>query len=332
MTPSIFCRSPLAVVAFALIAASLAAGPLRAQGPTSANDPVLLENSVVTIRKSDYLRELERLPPDIRPGFANSERRISDLLRRMLLERTLAVQARAEKLDQDSENAAKLAAEVDRLYAQLKVGRIESDAAAQFDANRAVWEARARELYTVDRKKYETPEQLSASHILFETRNRSREEAKKLADEARSSIVAGADFAKLAREVSEDRTAKQNAGRLDWFSRAEMDPAFANAAFALKNPGDVSEPVLSSFGWHVIRLEGRRPAVSRSFDEVRDTILGELKQKHVNDQREAAVVKLRNDPTIRAHREAIDALTIRVDQEAIRRKLESLPPVGAPPR
>ena len=88
---------------------------------------------------------------------------------------------------------------------------------------------------------------------------------------------------------------------------------------ALKNIGDVSEPVLSSFGWHVIKLEARRPAVQKTFEEAREQILGELKQKYVNEQREAALAKVRSDPTIKANREAIDALVIRVDQEAVRR-------------
>jgi peptidyl-prolyl cis-trans isomerase C len=313
---------PIAVLAAVL--------PLAVLAQSSADDPVLVENSAISIRKSDYEAELERLPPDLRPGFANNERRVNDLLRRMLLERTLAAQARAEKLDQVPRNATRLAAEVDKLYAQLKVAQIEEAAAADFDANRATFEARARELYTVDRKKYQTPEQLQASHILFETKTRSRDEAKKLADEARAKVAAGTDFNRLAREVSEDRSAKANMGRLDWFTRAEMDPAFAEAAFALKNVGDVSAPVLSSFGWHVIRLDGRRPAVQRSYEEVRDAILGELKQKRVNEAREAAIAQLRADPTIRANREAIDALVIRVDPEAARRAMQQTTPGAAP--
>jgi len=89
----------------------LVSSPVQGQ---AVLDPVLIENSVVQIRKSDYELELERLPAEVRPGFANSERRVNDLLRKMLLERTLAVQARSEKLDQVPANAAKLAAETAR--------------------------------------------------------------------------------------------------------------------------------------------------------------------------------------------------------------------------
>ena len=308
--------------------AQLPASPaVPAPAPVSAgtaSDPILVQNALVAIRKSDYELELERLPPDIRPGFANSERRVNDLLRRMLIERTLAAQAREEKLDRVPENARKLEAELDRLLTILKVQKLEADAAAEFEANRAAWETRARELYTVDRAKYRTPEQFFASHILFETKSKSRDEAQKLAREAHAKIVAGADFNELARQVSEDPSAKRNAGKIDWFTAAEMDPAFSAAVAKLK-PGQVSEPVLSSFGWHLIKLDGHRPAEQRTFDQAREQIISELRAKFVNERREAALAKLRSDPSIRANREAIDALVIRVDPDAVRRALQHVP-------
>ena len=306
-----------AVLAGALLCAALPLpSPLAAQ--TSASDPILVENSVAAIRRSDYEAEVNRLPADIRPGFANSERRVNDLLRRMLLERTLAAQARAEKLDQLPLVATRLALEIDRLYAQIKVAQIEEAAGAEFDAKRSAWEPRAKETYTIDRKKYESPEMLQASHILFTTRSRSSDEARKLAADARARVVGGADFNAVAKEVSEDGS-KVSGGRLDWFARAEVDRAFADAAFGLRSVGDVSEPVQSQFGWHVIRLDGRKPPAPRAYDDVRESIMAELRQKYVNDQRDAAVGKLRADPTIRANAEAIDALVIRVDPDVARR-------------
>jgi peptidyl-prolyl cis-trans isomerase C len=297
-----------------------------------ADDPVLVENSTVTIRRSDYQRELERLPADVRPGFSNSEKRVNDLLRRMLIERTLAAQARAEKLETRAEHTARFAMEQERLYAQLKVTEIDTVATAGFDAKRPQWEARAREIYQIDRAKYATPEQVSASHILFDTKARTSDEARKLAAEALAKANAGADFNVLAREVSEDRSAKSNSGQLGWFAFGEMDPAFAKAAFALTKTGELSQPVQSSFGWHVIRLDGRRPAVQKPFEEVRESILAELKQKYVNDEREAALAKLRTDPTIRANREAIDALVTRVEQDTVRRAVQQQAPgATAPP-
>ena len=327
-------RHLCAVAIIGLVVGHLVAVDARAQGSPipSGDDPVLVENGTVTIRRSDFQRELERLPPEIRPGFSNSEKRVNDLLRRMLIERTLAAQARTEKLDTRPAFAARFAMEQDRLYTQLKVAEIEAVAAANFDAQRPQWEARAREIYVVDRAKYSTPDQVSASHILFGTRTRTSDEARKLAGEALAKAKAGADINALAREVSDDPSAKSNGGQLGWFAFGEMDPAFAKAAFALSKEGELSQPVQSSFGWHVIRLDGRRPAVQKPYEEVRESIVAELKQKYVNDEREAALAKLRTDPTIRANREAIDALVTRVDQDAVRRVVkERAPGAMAPP-
>jgi len=153
-------RNLRAVAIIGLAIAHLATVDVSAQGSPipSGDDPVLVENSAVTIRRSDYQRELERLPPEVRPGFSNSEKRVNDLIRRMLIERTLAAQARAEKLETRPENAARFATELERLYAQLKVAEIEAVAAASFDAKRSQWEARAREIYQIDRAKYSTPD------------------------------------------------------------------------------------------------------------------------------------------------------------------------------
>src|SRR5687768_4607762 len=160
--------STSAAVACVLLAMFACVPQGAAQAPAaSASDPILVENSKVQIRKSDYELELLRLPPDIRPGFANSERRVNDLLRRMLTDATLAAEAREAKIDQEPENARKIASEVARLHAQLRVLKVEAEAGAAFDAKRSTYESRVRELYTVDRKKYATPEQFFASHILF---------------------------------------------------------------------------------------------------------------------------------------------------------------------
>jgi peptidyl-prolyl cis-trans isomerase D len=80
-----------------------------------------------------------------------------------------------------------------------------------------------------------------------------REEAERLAEETRS----GADFAELAEEYSDDPGSGAKGGDLGYFGRGRMVPAFEEAAFALKI-GQISDPVLSRFGWHVIKLENRR--------------------------------------------------------------------------
>ena len=72
-----------------------------------------------------------------------------------------------------------------------------------------------------------------------------------------------------------------------------MVPEFADAAFALKEPGDISEPVKSPFGWHIIRLEGRTPAQLTPFDEVKGQILQELNGQKQQERIKAKVEELK---------------------------------------
>jgi peptidyl-prolyl cis-trans isomerase C len=289
---------------------------LHAQ-PSYDAGQVLVENQFARVTRGDYEAELLRLPPDARGGFANSGKRVYDLLSRLLVTKSLAAQARAAGLDKEGQVPARLALEIDRLHAGLQIAKIEEDAGRDFDKRRPQLEARARELYLVNRDKYRVPEQVSASHILFDTKKHTPEEALKLAQEARAKILAGTDFNVLARQVSDDPSAQTNGGHIGYFDKAQMDPAFADAAFALKNPGDVSEPIRSSFGYHVIRLDGRHPAGLRTFDQVKESILAGERAKFIDDQREAALAPLRNDPATKVNDTAIDTLVNKIDPSMI---------------
>jgi peptidyl-prolyl cis-trans isomerase C len=293
---------------------------------------VLVSNSFAKVTKAEYEAELLKLPADIRPGFANNARRVSDLLTRMLVQKSLAAQARSAKLDAEPQTALRLQLEIDRMLSQFMVEHIEVEAAAEFEASRANYEARARELFTIDRARFATPEQLVVTHILFDTKKRDSAAAKALAEETRARIEAGADMAQLARELSDDPSAQRNYGKIDWFSKGQMDPAFSEAAFAIKNVGQLSGPILSQFGWHVVRLDNRRPAAAQTYEQARDTIMGDLRKRFVDEKREAALNAIRRDPATEVNRPAIEALTIRVDIEAAKRALESVPaaPAAAP--
>lgn len=312
------------------LCAALLLGCGHAIAQSSAESVVLVSNSLARVTRADYDTELLKLPENIRPGFANNPRRVSDLLNRMLLQKSLAAQARAAKIDAEPQNALRLAQEVDRLLAQYMIEHIEADATAEFNAKQGDFELRARELYTTDRSKYASPEQLIVTHILFDTKKRDATQAKQLAQDTRAKILAGADMGKLARELSDDPSAQRNLGKIDWFSKGQMDPAFAEAAFALPNVGQISPPVLSQFGWHVIRLEDRRAARTQTFDEALEVIMGDLRKRYVDDKREAMLAGIRHDPKTQVNREAIEALTVRVDAEDVKRALDTAVPSGAP--
>jgi len=308
---------------------ALAIAPLSLNAQTA--DTVLVSKGLAKVTRAEYDAELLKLPGDLREGFANNPRRVYELLQRMLVQKSLAAQARNAGLDKRPDVKARLDLEVEKFLSAVEIEAVDAAAVAEFNANIARYEARARELYLVDKSAFTTPAQVSATHILFDPRKRGAEAARTLAIETRAKIAAGADMGKLAREISDDPSSSQNAGALGWFSQKDMDPSFAAAAFALANVGDVSEPVQSQFGWHVIRLDGKRAGAVKPYEEARDQIMTELRKRAIEEKREAAVSAIRKDPKASINRDAVDALTPKVDPEAIRRAQEAVSGAVAPP-
>jgi len=289
----------------------------------SASDEVIAENATVKLTRADYDAELQRLPADKRYAFATDPKRVTALLNNMLVGKTLAAEARSSGLDRDPLVQRRMALEADKVLAEVEAQRVEAVAGAEFDAKAAQYLPKARERYLVEKEKLVVPEQTEASHILFLTNARSEEAALALAQQVEAKLAGGADFAALAREFSEDPGTKGRGGHVGWFGANQMDPAFAQAAFALKNVGDVSPPVLSRFGYHVIRLDGRRPARQKTFDEVKDQIIADMRQAYVAEQRAQRIDAIRNDPALKVNQSAVDALIVPMPDGATLRRLMS---------
>ncbi|MFH1136018.1 MAG: SurA N-terminal domain-containing protein [Pseudomonadota bacterium] len=134
------------------------------------------------------------------------------------------------------------------------------------------------EYHELNLQNYEEPEQVKARHILFRLDPGASPEdeakAKAKAEEVLAKAREGADFGALAQENSEDPTSSAG-GDLGWFGRDQMVKPFSEAAFALKK-GEISEPVRSEFGYHIIMLDDRRAARTRPFEEVKDEIRKKL--------------------------------------------------------
>jgi peptidyl-prolyl cis-trans isomerase D len=130
---------------------------------------------------------------------------------------------------------------------------------------------------------YETPEQVRASHILFKTEGKDDAAVKKTAEGVLAKVKAGQDFAKLAKQFSED-SSKDNGGDLDFFGRGRMVKEFDDTAFAMK-PGQISDLVKTQFGYHIIKVTDRREKATRSLAEVKGALEDQVKSEKA--QREA---------------------------------------------
>ena len=132
-------------------------------------------------------------------------------------------------------------------------------------------EDEVRAFYDDEVKKFVPQEEVHARHILVTS--------KAEAEQALAKVNSGTSFEDVAREMSQDTGSKQSGGDLGYFiKRGMFEPAFADAAFALK-PGEISKPVESPAGWHVIKFEDKRMQITPPFEAVRDGLYGELMQR-----------------------------------------------------
>ena len=298
-----------------LCALAAAAALLLSNPALAAEDPqpprpgvtVLARTGKIEITVADYQAELSRLPEDSRAGFGADPARVEALLNNMLLTRILADQARARGLDDSEQMRYRVRSEIDKLYATELLARIDAAAGNEFDALPNV-EQQARERYLVERDSLRTPEQISITHILFDATRRSRDEAMRLAREARARIAAGESMTLLARQLSDEPLARRNGGRLEAVTRDKLDPALAEAAFALRAVGDLAEPVSGAQGVYLVRLEGRRPASTPTYEQARGRIVAALRKSHVERRRAEEIAKLRDLPDLYVNKDAVDAL------------------------
>ena len=249
-----------------------------------ATDPALVRHGDTVITRSDYEIELRSIPnKDDAASFRASARRNRELVERMLLTRELAAEAKKRKLDQDPEVKHRLTLADEKLLASTLLAEVEEAAAREFAAQSATFERVAREQYLIGKASYTTPETLMLTQLFFAAEKDGIEGAKKRADDAYTKIRAGADIGDLAATVSDDTSRRDARGRVGPLARNDLDPQVAAVSFALKKPGDISEPVKSRVGWHIVRLDTRNAAVQRSFDEVKGEIMTELRDKHIAD-------------------------------------------------
>ncbi|MFY1712630.1 peptidylprolyl isomerase [Tritonibacter mobilis] len=190
-----------------------------------------------------------------------------DLLFKALLDQLIQQTVLKQQLHGDTPEYVRLSVEHEErsLLASDVIESVMKDAQTE-DAIRDAYDAR----YSSD----DGGDEFNASHILLE----SEEDAVNIKEQ----LDAGADFAALAKESSTGPSGP-NGGELGWFENGRMVPEF-EAAVAEMRPGEVSEPVQTQFGWHIIKLNDRRKLEAPDYEDVREEIGLELAQQAVEDR------------------------------------------------
>lgn len=271
---------------FAQDAAPAAPAPAAAVTPETVVATVggeAITEADLSFAAEDMAQDLAQMPPEQRRAF---------LLRVLIDMKVMSGAAKAAGMDQTALFAQRLKYLEERALRRAYFADAIAGAVTE-EAVRAAYDA-----YVAD---FKPEDEIRASHILVESEDKAKE--------LKAQLDGGADFATLARENSIDPGAA-NGGDLGFFGPGMMVKPFQDAAFALANPGDISEPVQSQFGWHIIKLEEKRQSSPLPFEQVasqlQQQVLMQTFTKKVDELMSGVTIDV-TDPTLKAALDAQDA-------------------------
>ncbi|HBH62027.1 MAG TPA: peptidylprolyl isomerase [Nitrospiraceae bacterium] len=249
-----------------LIVCLFVAAGCNKSGGGKTDGPVIATVNKAEITQGDFLREVSRIPEWARPQFQGNEGK--DKFLDELIKRELIYQhALKMKLDKDTEYLDKVK-EFEKMTLVSLVLKKEVEEKAVVD------DAEVKAFYDQNADKFTIGTELKASHILVET--------EKEAKDILARIKKGESFSDLAKKFSKDRGSSDKGGDVGYFARGKMVPEFENAALSLKQ-GEVSEPVKTRFGYHIIKLtdikQGTRANFEQSAESIHRQLLGEKRKK-----------------------------------------------------
>lgn len=277
---------------------------MQAMAVAEADRPILKHGKVV-ITEQD-VREFVKMsvPPEQQALFWSDKKKIEEYIFGLFVTRKLAEQARARPFSSDERRV--LTETENRTLSQLQIKHLYEI------AKKPDFEKLARETHKVKAEEFTKPEQVRVEHVLISTKNRSDDEAKQLAEKVLTLAKAGEkSFADLAAEYSEDPSVKNNKGDLGFFAQGRMVKSFEEAAFALKKAGDLAGPVMTHFGYHVLRLVERKAKEPIPFEEVRERLIKAETDRFRKELIDDEIAKLKKLDGVNFDQKAFEGLILK---------------------
>lgn len=261
-------------------------GARAAQRPEDLAE-VLAKVDDVTITVGEFQERINQQSPYVRARYTSVERK-KEFLDNLVRFEVLAKEAQRRGLDKD--------AEVVRTMKQVMIQKLLKD---EFDKQRMedISDAECKKYFDEHPEEYNKPEEVRVSSILVKDSST----AKKVMADPRIKGVDNQQFRNLVTEYSQDLATKDRGGDLRYFDQKTKDVprAIVDAGFQLQNIGDVSPPIKTEQGVVILKLTGRRKALVRTFDEVKQQIRNKIYRDKRQDSMEAFVKNLRDKASVK---------------------------------
>ncbi|WP_444914066.1 peptidylprolyl isomerase [Microbulbifer sp. TRSA007] len=250
---------------FALVIATASCG----QGDSEVVIATVGDKKITQQQFDDYLtlKRVDKNRTDV------VERHKEEFLRREALAQAIEQHAAAGK---NNLNMQKVNAELNESRKDLLMGRYFEEY-----LNEQVSEEAVGNYYTANAEKYES-KKVKVSHILVRVKGQATEQERQakytLAHQIHSELESGESFESLVEKYSEDAISKKRAGSLGWISEGAIGPEFAKQAFEVLKAGQTSEPVMTQFGYHLVRLDEGPAVIKSHFNKVKGDIRYQLRK------------------------------------------------------
>jgi peptidyl-prolyl cis-trans isomerase C len=262
LSPSRPLRSLMFALALAApLAAQAADAPKLQLAPSATDDPIVAKINTTEIHKSDMIAAQKQLPQQYQQ--VPLEAIYPQLLEQVVNNQLMMDAAKDAKLGDDPEVKDRIAKVQDHVVEQVYIDRLLAKATSD-DALKA--------RYQKSIKDAPAQEEIHGRQILLQN----EADAKAVI----AQLDKGGDFIKLANEKNPSKDS--NGGDLGYFTKDAMPPEFGDAAFALKKGAYTKTPVKTQFGWHVIKVEDRRPAAPPSFDDSKEKLSAEAEKETID--------------------------------------------------
>ncbi len=261
-----------------------------AQKGTSTGTVIAKVNNT-SITKEDFLKESKIVPEWAKQNFSSKdgkERFLEELIKKELIYQD----AKNKGLDKDKEILAQVE-EFKKMTLLSLVLKKEIEEKVQ------VSDEDAQDFYNKNQDKFNKGEEISASHILVDT--------EKEAKDILARLKKGENFAKLAMALSKDKGSAAKGGDLGFFTRGRMVPEFEEAAFSLK-PGEISAPLKTQFGYHIIKVTERKAGAIVPFEEAKATVKRQLLSEKQKSAFDAYVEGLKKKSKVTTESKALETI------------------------